>query len=64
MICPPCAKAADESTATVAHWQREHQVQLVPRHDPAICDDVNRQPHGCTCQHGQRGRIQITGLAK
>lgn len=40
MICPPCAKAADDPFVDHVH--------------PAeICRDAAIQPHGCPCQHGR-----------
>jgi hypothetical protein len=60
MICPPCAKAADEPAPEFAHAnaaRADHSLPplTVPHHDPTICRDQAIQPHGCACQHGQDG---------
>lgn len=49
MICPPCAREADAD-----QQQRTNLPDWPIAHDPAICRDAAIQPHGCTCQHGQR----------
>lgn len=48
MICPPCARAADE----IAELINTFKFPGMNQHDPAICCDHGRA--GCGCQHGQR----------
>lgn len=53
MICPPCATAADVIAAAI----RDGDIESIG-HRPEICKDFHRQPHGCTCQHGQPGETE------
>lgn len=58
MICPACAEAVDKQKAEMPSWE----IELLggPLHGPRICRDHAIQPHGCTCQHGQRGQQPIS----
>lgn len=52
MICPPCATTADGLRQyAISHGMPDADIS----HRPDICRDHALQPHGCTCQHGQRG---------
>lgn len=65
MICPPCAAAADQSTADSSVIVTGHgtpvRITNGGGHDPAICRDTNIQPRGCPCQHGPIGTATSEG---
>lgn len=54
MICPPCAQAADDATTFRAQLAEQGITAQPRQHNPLNCRDAMIQPHGCTCQHGQR----------
>lgn len=58
MICPPCAKAADATTAAVAGGLLDGPAG----HDGRVCRDHGRQVRGCGCQHKPVGTAVLSDL--